>query len=399
MDAVEAELRTQRWHLRFAPAVEARFESDQKLSRSKAFIQAGLVALVVYNLFLINDLLLRPEIFQTAVLWRLGVLTGFGCAVLILVRQGLPAFWQETAMASTLIVATIASSVIIYQTRTSFAAYDLFALSLIFTAGNVLFLLRYVHAVVSTFIGFAVITGFALVHPTIPQDALASALGLLAGTAAFSLMACRRIEAEARRSYLMVLREELRTQATLRSAEALAHLSLTDPLTELANRRAFESRLDLCWSRPELRPMPRALLMVDIDCFKRYNDFFGHPAGDSCLRQVAAALRDNVREHDLVARMGGEEFVVLMGEATPDEAMAAAERLRRAVEDLALPHDGREGRHVVTVSIGLATAADANLIEAALLMEEADRALYRAKRDGRNRCASAPAFVPAPAVP
>jgi diguanylate cyclase (GGDEF)-like protein len=389
IDAVEAELRTQRWHLRFAEAVEARFEADQHGARARAFIQAGLPALLIYNLFLVNDWLLRPEVFGKALFWRLGVLTAYGVGVLFLIHRGLSSAWRETAMASTLVVAMVSSSMIIHHTRSSFAAYDLFALSLAFTAGNILFSLRFVQALASTLLGFGVAAALALRHPVIPFDALASALGLMACTAAFSLMACRRIEIESRRSYLLLLREALRTRVTQRSAEALAQLSLTDPLTGLANRRAFENRLADFWQHPERRSEPRALLAIDIDHFKRYNDCFGHPAGDTCLRQVASALRDHVREHDLVARTGGEEFVVLMARASSTEVQAAAERLRRAIEDLALPHDGLDGRHRVTISIGLALAPDADHAPAHALLEAADRALYRAKGEGRNRCATA----------
>lgn len=403
IEQVEAELRVQRWHLRFQTAVEHRFEADHAAPRAKSLLMAGVAALLVYNLFLINDHLMRPEVFWQAVFWRLGVLTPFGLAVLACVRRGLPPFWREAAMASTVVASVVASSMIVLHTRGNFAAYDLFVMSLIFIAGNILFSLRYVHAVASTLTGFVAAAAFAVAHPDLPREALSSALALMAGTAIFSLLACRRIELESRRAYLLVLREELRTQATMRSAQALAQLSLTDPLTELPNRRAFESRLQTSWTQPDLRSLPRALLMVDIDHFKRYNDHHGHPAGDACLRQVAGGLRANLRQGDLVARLGGEEFAVLMVQASPQDALATVERLRRAVEALGLPHDGQDGRQVVTVSIGLATSAHADQATPTALLEQADQALYQAKRAGRNRWAVAgqdagAAFDAAPAA-
>ena len=166
----------------------------------------------------------------------------------------------------------------------------------------------------------------------------------------------------------------------------LERLSLTDPLTELANRRSFEQRLDVEWRRAFREQLPLSLVMIDIDHFKRFNDHFGHPAGDECLRQVSAALtRKARRPWDLPARLGGEEFAVLMPQTEEPGALAVAETFRAAIQDLALPHP-ESGFQMVTISVGVATmyphtpgATPKSLIEAA------DAALYVAKTTGRNR--------------
>lgn len=171
---------------------------------------------------------------------------------------------------------------------------------------------------------------------------------------------------------------ESRTSELRIANRRLEELAITDGLTGLHNHRHFQERLrrDLEIARRAGRPL--SIVMFDVDHFKAYNDTYGHPAGDEVLRRVAEALRHEARAADLVARYGGEEFVVAMPDADRDAAHAAAERIRR--------HVLAEG--VVTISGGIATfPADGDDAEA--LIERADRALYRAKREGRDRIAPA----------
>ena len=126
--------------------------------------------------------------------------------------------------------------------------------------------------------------------------------------------------------------------------------------------------------------------MVDIDHFKRYNDHHGHQAGDHCLQAVARALSAcSRRAGDLVARLGGEEFVLIMGDAEPGVALSVAQRIQASVQDLALPHGGSPEARVVTVSVGVASMRPGADEADAVLMKRADAALYAAKGSGRNR--------------
>lgn len=187
------------------------------------------------------------------------------------------------------------------------------------------------------------------------------------------------------------LRDLLASQEALRSANArLEQLSLSDPLTGLPNRRCFDETEHVEFRRAQRAGLPLSLLLCDVDFFKRYNDTYGHAQGDLCLQQVAAALREVVvRPGDLVARIGGEEFAVLLPTTDLPGAAAMAERLRQAVTALGIAHAGSEAADHVTLSIGYA-ALSAATPDFATLRDHADRALYRAKSLGRNRSCPLP---------
>ncbi|WP_137175127.1 sensor domain-containing diguanylate cyclase [Massilia sp. HP4] len=169
---------------------------------------------------------------------------------------------------------------------------------------------------------------------------------------------------------------------------ALTVLADNDSLTGIANRRRFEEALGQEYARAARSGAPLSLLMFDVDYFKRYNDTYGHVAGDACLRQVAQTLQDSlVRPADMAARYGGEEFVALLPDTDPAGARMVAERIRQAVMALAIPHAGN-GAGVVTISVGVYTgSASAGMAadSATALVERADALLYQAKQSGRNQ--------------
>lgn len=166
--------------------------------------------------------------------------------------------------------------------------------------------------------------------------------------------------------------------------QRLETLSMTDALTGIANRRQFDELLALECKRAARHAAPLGLAIMDVDWFKTYNDRYGHPAGDACLRQIAQALATALgRPTDVIARYGGEEFVLLAPMSDLDGTCAIAQRLLEAVRSLQLAHaDSPFGE--VTLSIGVA-ALLAGEQQAPALMQRADAALYRAKQSGRNR--------------
>jgi diguanylate cyclase (GGDEF)-like protein len=184
-----------------------------------------------------------------------------------------------------------------------------------------------------------------------------------------------------------VVRARVRTQLTVkRQADAMRELTLTDALTGVANRRHFNDTLELEWRRCARSGMPLAAIMIDIDHFKRYNDAYGHQAGDLCLQQVAAAMkRCAARPQDLLARYGGEEFILLLPQEGLAGATAVARRILDEVDALALPHAASPTSSVVSVSMGVAAIAPGETADPDLLIRSADEQLYRAKQHGRNR--------------
>ena len=174
------------------------------------------------------------------------------------------------------------------------------------------------------------------------------------------------------------------------SKEELERLSLTDGLTGVFNRRYLEAGLEGEWRRAGRENCPLSLVMLDIDFFKLYNDTYGHPAGDECLRRVALAVNDALRRPgDFVARYGGEEFVCVLPRTDSTGAMEVAEILRTRVSDLNIAHSSSPVLDCVTISLGLATVAPGANASIQGLIAAADGALYAAKRAGRNRSRAA----------
>jgi diguanylate cyclase (GGDEF)-like protein/PAS domain S-box-containing protein len=169
-----------------------------------------------------------------------------------------------------------------------------------------------------------------------------------------------------------------------------ASLALIDGLTGIANRRQFDSVIEREWRRAFRNRTALSLVLLDIDCFKLFNDAYGHPSGDECLRQVAAALAEVAhRAGDLVARYGGEEFALVLPEVDGRGAMRLAEAARRSIEALAIAHATSTVAAVVTASAGVAARHPAHGGEIEDLVADADRGLYLAKRQGRNRVVQA----------
>jgi diguanylate cyclase (GGDEF)-like protein len=176
-----------------------------------------------------------------------------------------------------------------------------------------------------------------------------------------------------------------RTEELAEANSRLELLTVTDPLTGLPNRRKLTAFLEDAWMRSQRSGEPIGVAMIDIDNFKKYNDHYGHQGGDECLRLVADALRTSVRNTDLVARFGGEEFCIVMPGATAENAVVVAERACRAVSRLREPHALTDGG-IVTVSVGVTSGTPlTNPAGWDQLQKLADEALYEAKRGGRNR--------------
>jgi len=227
---------------------------------------------------------------------------------------------------------------------------------------------------------------FQLQNPAIEfGSAVAATLFFASGI--FATVAARRIMTIlAQKTFLFELRDRRRVAELAEANDRLKLLASTDPLTGIANRRWMTERLDQLWGGGKSFPEGVAMLMCDIDDFKKLNDHLGHAEGDRCLVDVARIIKENVRRDlDHVARYGGEEFLVLLPQVDEEEAVSVAERIRESVEAAALPNPAsRVSRHV-TLSIGVAVQGAYDAISPEQLQRQADDALYLAKQTGRNR--------------
>ena len=388
--AVQMELaRPRRLRMAFPALVEQRFEQDEGPQRRRALVLAGTIGLLIYASFLLNDLHIRQEIFRQAVLWR-SVALVFGAGVLTAIhRQWVGAAWRERLLSMAIVVVMGCSCVILDETQSQARLYDPFAFSLIFLAGNISLPLRFRAAVGTSVACLALAALYIAPDDRLPVQARIFAMALMSGTAVFTVQACYSIERSSRLSYLLRLRETLASRAAERRADGFARLSQTDALTGLPNRRAFELAIDSRWRSGAASARWLALVLIDIDNFKPYNDTFGHPAGDACLTRVARAMHDVLPHDGFLARIGGEEFVAVLEGASAAQCQAAAERLRRAVEALGLPNPQAGGAGLVTISLGVALRPPGGGGEMHAMVASADAALYRAKHGGRNRLAHA----------
>jgi len=191
-----------------------------------------------------------------------------------------------------------------------------------------------------------------------------------------AVLAQKQAESELRKLY-----EEL--SAAKQHLEKLVNV---DGLTQIANRRCFDERLEQEWLRLCREQQPISLLLFDVDYFKRYNDTYGHQLGDICLQKLAHVAQSVVsRPADLVARYGGEEFVMILPNTSLKGAIAISEKLHTVIRDLSIPHQGSEVSDIVTISLGLTTMVPNSETSSKSLVTQADQALYVAKQQGRNQ--------------
>ncbi len=188
-----------------------------------------------------------------------------------------------------------------------------------------------------------------------------------------------------------VVRARVKTHLTLKAhSDLLRKMVFIDGLTGVANRRCFDERLDIEWRRAARNAAPFALLMADVDHFKRYNDHYGHQVGDECLRRVASAIQASLlRPGDLVARYGGEEFACILPDTDLDGALTLATAIEQRVRGLQIEHADSDTAKVVTISLGVAMCLPQPAGDAADLLALADKQLYRAKHGGRGRACGA----------
>lgn len=381
-----------RW-MKFPQALENDFLEQDPTGRLRHFMFSSIISLMTYNGFLIADYLIIPDVFPIVATLRLLVFTPISLLAMGILWTGRqrpeashPLMLDTTVLISGLFAAaTLAYALSITNSPMSDFYHAGFAVVVMY--GNLVQRLRFWSAVPFSLTVLAIqIVGIAVLPNFNPRLVLPLCL-LTTATVAFSLCANYVMERDKRRRYLLTVREHELVRQLSDVNLQLQQLSRVDALTGLFNRRHFQEYLQSLWQRARHEGSEVAIIMMDVDHFKGYNDHHGHPAGDECLRQVAAVMQSSLRQPgDMVARYGGEEFIAVLPNSSLLVALQAAERVRKAVEALSLHHGSSPILPVVTVSLGVAwTNAAAPSVTPDSLISSADRALYDAKRQGRNR--------------
>jgi len=374
------------WFPHLPPSLLAAYERQTRHQRSRVAGLISLVGSVVALAFYPTLSVAVPDLHhQVMTLFLFGAVpASFVVAFLVLLDP--PPLLREMLLGLTAIIDAGVLTYLFTATRADATELYVAGILLIMLFTTVTVQLRFNVAVgVVAAIMAMYAEGTRSVHGATPY--LNSSLFLVSLTAGcYMLFANWRMQADQQRGFVLALRERMRRRDLFQRNLELDELVRRDALTGLANRRAYDAWLLNSWRQARAAGASLGLIVVDVDQFKAYNDFYGHPAGDNCLQTVARCLRDQLRgTSDHVARMGGEEFAVLLPGLGGELCADVAERLRTAVAALELPHLDNEHGRIVTISCGAASLQAADSVAPCDLVAAADAALYHAKQTGRNR--------------
>jgi diguanylate cyclase (GGDEF)-like protein len=361
----------------FPKRLEQLFEHETGNARSRHLVGVGILWIAIGLLYAV----LTPDgpasplgVGQDAM--RLRVVTPILLAVTAAIWWGVRPALRELLMTAANIIAPVSIILVVLVEQRGDVGASRGALTIVFLFITVVVRLRFWYALVACL----VIVAVQLVAPSLLHTPLSGFAPLSLVTIAAALTANYTLEREYRSNYLQRVLGRIQGARLAALVGQLQELSERDPLTGLANRRVMDTQLDELYGRKE----QFAAIVVDVDSFKAFNDRYGHQIGDDCLRRIGAMLRASLRRtSDRIARMGGEEFAVLLPQTSLEDAYTIAERMRKSVADLRIPHADSPSGNVVTISAGVAGSSGVTSPED--LLAEADRALYRAKALGRNR--------------
>ena len=372
--------------LLFANRLEQHYLADTLAARNNRFFIMGVIAIFLYNLFLITDREMLPDVYLTAWKIRLGIVTPAMVICMAIVRwRAFVRFFDF--FADFLILLTSGSIILILDLshHPNVVHYHT-GVILIVMFGNIVVRLKFWHAFgVSWLTFFLYVLTVTNITPMTPPVMINSSVVLFSAII-ISLIANYQMERDLRWNYLRNLLTEIETIRLEKAKAELELLSSSDVLTGLANRRHCDVFLDTEWQMGIRYRTQLSMLFLDVDDFKAYNDHYGHQAGDICLQKIAIIIKECVhRPQDLCARYGGEEFIILLPNTSRESALQLAEKIRNNVELENIPHAYSRASSHVTISIGVVSMIPQAGLNQNILVEMADKALYNAKNLGRNQ--------------
>ncbi len=394
LELVDQALLDKGWGLRFPPALESRFVEDKYIDRLRYTLKTALFALVVYDLFLIADWLLLPDVFELGAWVRLAVFTPLALVMIAIshrygaaVLRWAGLFWLDWVNMFTSWLAALTVAAILMQSHSPNANLYHAGFVVVLMYGNLLQRLRFNVAVAFSVAVVALPVLMVLNRDDYPPSLKIPMLILLVFSAASTLAFNYVLERQSRRRYLLLFQES-HLLDKLQSAHAeLILLSQTDELTGLANRRAMDEYLRQVWASTQAEPQAVSLLLIEVDQLRGGSaSSADRRTIEQCVREVAQVLGASVRPKDLMVRFDAQTFAAILPDAENIEAMVAADRLLELVRSVPSPaSDGEQ----ITLSIGVATAVPADAASSPeALVERAQRALARATVAGRDQVSS-----------
>jgi diguanylate cyclase (GGDEF)-like protein len=379
----------------FPLALEDRFERDTAERRCRRLWLEGLIAIALFDLFLIADYFGSPQDFRRAFVTRMLIVTPLCVIVNASMLQKPGMIVRETSIAFASCLAGLTQLYLEANKSAAASAYVQLAVVAVVLFTNIVMRLRFPYALATSAVMLAGDWVFLRVDRMLTHQEEILGMGLAIGTIAITLVANYSAGREERLNYLLNLRDELLVQDLNRLNAQLLRRSESDALTGLANRHSFDTQYAELWKRAIVSGTALSVVVVDVDKFKQLNDRYGHLYGDEVLRRIGSLLQQALRaKDDFAARFGGEEFVILLPGTHQEAAVHVAERLCKMVELAGFPaldpsQKPYDSNTVATVSCGVATAYPTLRDRAEHLLEAADKAMYQAKANGRNCVACA----------
>jgi diguanylate cyclase (GGDEF)-like protein len=380
----------------FPKSLENRFEQDVSDRRCKRLWFDGLIAIMLFDLLLIADYFSSQEHFRRAFVVRMLIVTPLSLVVNASMLQKPAKVVREVSIASASSLAGLAQFYLAANRSPAEAAYAQMVVLGVLLFANIVMRLRFPYAVAASVVMLAGDVVFLRVDQMQTHEEEALGLAMVIAITVLTLVANYNADREERLTYLLSLRDEQLVEDLNRLNAQLLRQSENDALTGLANRHSFDTQFAELWKRALVSGAALSVIVVDVDNFKQLNDRYGHLYGDEVLRRIGSLLQQALRaKDDFAARFGGEEFVILLPATHQAAAVQVAERLCKMVElagfppldATATPYNAATS---ATVSCGVATAYPTSRDAPELLLEAADKAMYKAKADGRNRVACAP---------
>lgn len=384
-------------HTYAPPAVDAKslpeaalgslYQAHRSFTQLRQTRQGLWLAALVYLLFGVADAFLIPDVAVQTVTARLVVAVLAIAVIEVCVARRVDLQWVDVSCAATVVVGYVAWLVPAAHTTAedAFRYYMLFG-TIFMMSANLFFNLVFRLSVLTS-ATILVIFLYSMLHaPALTLEQSVVVILFYASCFLFTSYVNWKLNEERYNVFLNAIEAAHQHSEAEKRGEALERLSNTDYLTGMENRRAVDRRLRDYWNDWQNEGKAFAAILVDVDFFKKYNDFYGHQAGDRCLILVANILHETLKPLNAsVGRYGGEEFIVLSRVTGRDQVMALGEIIRSAVEGLHLVHDQRrDGQAVVTVSVGASYTRPQTGPKLERIINEADRALYSAKANGRN---------------